>query len=65
MPAKTEEKDMETNEIFCKIFQKDITEEGYIYFPGRDEALEQCTFEFQARRIRLFLNLIRKRLVAP
>ena len=38
---------METNEIFCKIFQKDITEEGYIYFPGRDEALEQCTFEFK------------------
>ena len=26
---------METNEIFCKIFQKDITEEGYIYFPSR------------------------------
>ena len=38
---------METNEIFCKIFQKDITEEGYIYFPGREDALEQCTFEFQ------------------
>ena len=34
---------METNEIFCKIFQKDITEEGYIYFPGREDALEQCT----------------------
>lgn len=38
---------MDNNEIFYKIFQKDITEEGYIYFPGRDEALEQCTFEFQ------------------
>lgn len=37
----------DNNEIFCKIFQKDITEEGYIYFQGRDEALEQCTFEFQ------------------
>lgn len=38
---------IDTNEIFCKIFQKDITGEGYIYFPGRDEALEQCTFEFK------------------
>lgn len=38
---------IDTNEVFCKIFQKDITEEGYIYFPGREDALEQCTFEFQ------------------
>ena len=29
---------MDNNEIFCKIFQKDITEEGYIYFPGREDA---------------------------
>ena len=47
---------IDNNEVFCKIFQKDITEEGYIYFPGREDALEQCTFEFFKRTI---LNAMR------
>ena len=34
---------IEANEIFCKIFQKDITEEGYIYFQGREDALVELS----------------------
>lgn len=36
---------METNEVFCKIFQKDILNQDYIYMPDRDDILESCNFE--------------------